>query len=251
MLQGFQFIVPYAAGITDIGKRKHAPGYRSPLGSRNVRNFMGGGLVVDWDLKTSLEGLYAAGCSMFAGGAHPEAAATGKYAGRKAADYALKATQSQITREQIEAEKLRVYEPTKRKNGIDWKELNHGINKVMQVYCGEPKNEELLKIGLKLIDDLKWQADSNIYATDPHKLARTLETMDILSSAEIILHACLARKASSRFLCFKRWDYPQMDPEEWHKFITIREENGNVKIGELPLWFWGSLEQNYESHCGL
>jgi len=93
MLQGFQFIAPYAYGITGVGKA--IPGYRSPLGSRNVRAFMGGGLVVDWDLKTTLNGLYTAGWSMFAGGAHPEAAVTGKYAGGKAAEFSLKATKTQ------------------------------------------------------------------------------------------------------------------------------------------------------------
>ena len=48
-----------------------------------------GGLVVDWDLRTTLPGLYAAG-NQIAGqnGGHPGAATTGRYAGRKAAAYA-------------------------------------------------------------------------------------------------------------------------------------------------------------------
>jgi len=118
----------------------------------------------------------------------------------------------------------------------------------MQTYCGEPKNEELMKMGLMLIDDLKHMAASRTCATDPHKLSKILETMDVLASAEIILHACMARKASSKFLSFKRWDYPDMDPEEWNKFLTISNENGNIKIGELPLNYWGSLEDSYEAH---
>ena len=48
----------------------------------------GGGLVVDWDLRTSLEGLYAAGGAIFGSGAHSSAAASGRYAGRRAAAYA-------------------------------------------------------------------------------------------------------------------------------------------------------------------
>ena len=48
----------------------------------------GGGILVDWNLKTSLDGLYAAGTQMFAPEDHSHAASTGRYAGRKAAAYA-------------------------------------------------------------------------------------------------------------------------------------------------------------------
>ncbi|MBW2031032.1 MAG: FAD-dependent oxidoreductase [Deltaproteobacteria bacterium] len=249
MLQGFQFLAPYAHGITGVGKR--SPTYASALGSRSIRTFYGGGLVVDWDLKTSLDGLYAAGWSVFASGAHPEAACTGKYAGRHAAEFARRVPLADVSQNQVRSEKRRVYAPTRRKNGIDWKELNHGINKVMQVYCGEPKGEELMKLGLKLIDDLKWEAKTRSTATDPHKLSRMIETMEILTTAEMILHACRARKASSYHLGFKRWDYPAMDPEEWCKFITIKRVKGSVKVGELPFEYWGPFEKNYEAHCLL
>ena len=96
--------------------------FRSP-DSMNDR----GGVVVDWDLKTTLDGLYAAGEQMFAPGDHSYAAATGRYAGRKAADYAQRAGQPAISREQIAREKPRVYAPIKRKEGIEWKELHAGI----------------------------------------------------------------------------------------------------------------------------
>ncbi len=43
----------------------------------------GGGYMVDWDLRTSLDGLYAAGGSMFGSGAHASAAVSGRYTGRK------------------------------------------------------------------------------------------------------------------------------------------------------------------------
>ena len=221
-------------------------------GRRVGRMVRAGGLVVDWDLKTTLDGLYAAGNSLFAHGAHPEAAATGKYAGRKAAENAQRtADVSKIDRGQIEAEKSRVYGPTQRKYGIEWKELNQGINKVMQFYCGDPKEEKVLKLGLQLLDDISEEITSNSFAADPHKLARTLEVMDILTFSKLIIHACLARKASSRLLGFSRWDYPEVDPEEWYKFVTVRQKDGEVAVGELPIGFWGSIKENYEAYCGL
>ncbi|MCX6012745.1 MAG: FAD-binding protein [Chloroflexi bacterium] len=239
MLEGYQLRMPGDSHVASAGRRV----------SRVVR---GGGLIVDWDLKTTLDGLYSAGNSLYCAGAHPEAATTGKYAGRKAAEHALRLNDSsKINREQIEAEKRRVYSPTQRKYGIEWKELNQGINKVMQFYCGDPKEGEVMKAGLQLLDDINIEMASNSFATDPHKLARTVEVMDILTFARIMLNACLARKASSRLLGFRRWDYPQIDPKEWHKFITIKEKDGKVVTGELPIGFWGSIEENYAAHCGL
>ena len=72
--------------------------------------------------------------------------------------------------------------------------------------------------------------------------------MSILTYAQIVLHASLARKASSRFLDFYRIDYPELDPPQWNKFITVRLENDEVKVGEAPLGYWGNLKEGYEAH---
>ena len=47
-----------------------------------------GGIMHDWDLKTNIDGIYAAGDQLFASDCCGFACATGYYAGRKAADYA-------------------------------------------------------------------------------------------------------------------------------------------------------------------
>jgi hypothetical protein len=52
-------------------------------------------------------------------------------------------------------------------------------------------------------------------------------------------------------------DYPEIDPPEWNKFVTIKLENGDVQVGELPLRWWlkppyaSTYEENYRKHCGL
>jgi succinate dehydrogenase/fumarate reductase flavoprotein subunit len=206
-----------------------------------------GGLVTDWDLRASLEGLYAAGDQLFASNYHHHAAATGRYAGRKAAEEALKRRQPKSYRKQIDREKNRIYFLTRRDKGLGWKELNAASSRIMQNYCGDPKNEELLRIGLIWLNDLVEDEASRLFASDPHKLMRTLEVIDILTCSEMILHACLARKASSKFLGFTRSDCPEMDPPSWHKFITIRQEEGSMKIGELPIDFCGAVGTHYES----
>ncbi|MCX6012819.1 MAG: hypothetical protein NTV30_05305, partial [Chloroflexi bacterium] len=211
----------------------------------------GGGLLNDWDLRSSLEGLYGAGDQLFAAGAANGAVTSGRYAGRKAAEYILKTNTPVIDRKQIESEKLRVYAPVKRENGIDWKELASGIAKVMQHYCGDFKDNERLTIGLKWLDELKNGEMKTLYARNPHELARSIEVTHILDWCQAVYHQCLARKSSNPWMQFKRLDYPQADPPEWQKWLTVRQQDGIVKTNELALNYYGNLEQNYQKHCAL
>jgi succinate dehydrogenase/fumarate reductase flavoprotein subunit len=207
-----------------------------------------GGMVNDWGLRTNLEGLYAAGDQLFAANCHGHAAATGHYAGRHAAEYAKETNASTIDSKQAERERLRVYAPIKQVDGIGWQELNMGITRVMQHYCGDIKSEELLTTGLGLLKDIKNSEAPLLSAQNPHELVRELEVLNVLTNAEIVMNACLARKASSKPLHFRRSDYPDMDPSDWNKFVTIKLENNKVTTGEKPLDYYGPLEEKYESH---
>jgi succinate dehydrogenase/fumarate reductase flavoprotein subunit len=218
----------------------------------------GGGVVIDWDLRTSLEGLYAAGNQVGAcGGGHPGAAATGRYAGRKAAAYAKRVDEPVLNRKQIDDEKARIYEAVGRDGDVGWKELHAGITRVMQIYCGEYKSEQMLKMGLWWLNSIKESEAAWTYVRNPHELVRYLECLSRITISEMIINASLAREASSRPLDFKRVDCPNTDPPEWNKFITIKLEDGEVKIGDMPLNYWvlppnaPTHRENYEKHCGL
>ena len=217
----------------------------APLGWRRLRY---GGLVHDWDMKTNLEGLYAAGQQVFDGAGASRACSTGRWAGNRAAEYAMRADEPVVSQEQVGREKAHVYLPIERSSGIDWKELESGIAKVMQDYCGDTKTEELMNIGLKSLGEIKEAEASTLCTRNPHELMRTLEVLDILTCCEIITHACLARKASNRWLSFERLDYPEDDPPQWRKWVTLKLEDNEVKVGELSLDYYGSLKENYEAH---
>jgi succinate dehydrogenase/fumarate reductase flavoprotein subunit len=207
-----------------------------------------GGVLNDWELRTNLEGLYAAGDQLFASDCHGHAAATGHYAGRHAARYAMRKSEPEIDRKQVADEKSRAYSPLSIKNGIGWKELNMRISRIMQNYCGEIKSEELLNEGLKQLKAIEREEAPELHARGPHELARSLEVLNILTNAQIIVHSCLARKASAKYLHFIRSDYPEMDPPGWHQFITVKLENNKIKVDEKPIDYYGSFKENYESH---
>jgi len=208
----------------------------------------GGGVLTDWNLKSTLDGLYAAGEQLFMPGDHSFAASTGRYAGRKAADYAKQVSHSKVSREQVEREKARVYAPVKRSQGMDWKELHAGIARAMQYYCSEYKAENLFNMGFDTLKKIETESVPLLYALDPHKLMRSLEDTSLLTYAQIIIQASLARQASTRFLDFRRLDYPAMDPPEWNKFLTIKQENGKAITGLLPLNYGGDMKEQYEAH---
>jgi succinate dehydrogenase/fumarate reductase flavoprotein subunit len=212
------------------------------------RNATGGGPVIDWDMKSTLDGLYVAGEQTFSYGDHSYAAATGRYAGRKAAAYSRQIDAGKMSGEQVALEKARVYAPIKRSEGIDWKELQAGTARTMQYFCSEFKTELLLNMGLDSLKDIEERHVPRLYALDPHKLMRSIEDLSILTHGQIVLHASLARRASSQVLNFFRIDYPEVDPKEWCKFVTIKLENGKVKEGSLPLNYWGDMKANYEAH---
>ncbi|UCD08122.1 MAG: FAD-dependent oxidoreductase [Dehalococcoidales bacterium] len=226
------------------------------IGVRQWRTGGGGGLVCDWDLKTNLEGLFTAGLQG-PGGDHSAAACTGRYAGRKAAEYARTTNMPDINQNQVEVEKARVYAPVMRERGMGWKELKAGLCRIMQDYCGEYKSEKTLKLGLELFNSISESEAASVYARNPHELGRALECLNHITIGEMVMHASLARKASSKSLGFSRLDYPELDPPEWNKFVTIRLKNGGVQTDERPLRWWlqspyaSTYEENYWKHCGL
>lgn len=218
----------------------------------NWRRLRYGGLMHGWGLKSTLEGLYGAGQQIFDGCGASYACSTGRWAGYSAAEYAMKVKElAPVSREQIDREKARVYAPVERNDGIDWKELEAGIAKVMQDYCGDVKDGELLKIGLKTLQEIKEGEASTIRARNPHELMRSLEVLDILTCGEIIINACMARKSSNNWLYFQRLDYPVNNPADWRKWLTVQLNKDKVKVNEYPLNYFGgynTLKENYKAH---
>ncbi|MCX6011969.1 MAG: hypothetical protein NTV30_00865, partial [Chloroflexi bacterium] len=211
----------------------------------------GGGVVIDWNLMSTLPGLFAAGEQAFSTHGHSAAATTGRYAGKRAAEYSAKVKDTAIDRKQVEAEKKRVLAPASREDGVDWKEFNMGLCRVMQNYCSEPKTEHLMDMGLNCLQEYQDEELPNLYATNPHMLGRVVDVMDILTVDQIIVHACKARKASSAFLNFNRIDYPANEPQAWRKWVTLKLDKGSVKLGDLALDYFGSisdLKKNYDIH---
>ena len=247
--------VPILKNYTERGfdPTKHAlqsygSGWQSASFLPQERQFFGapGGIMHDWDLKTNIDGIYAAGDQLFASDCAGHACATGHYAGRKAADYAASVELQDIDTCDVDAERERLYAPMYRSEGVTWKELNQAIAKAMQNYCGGVKCRDLMLEGLDLLKTYREEIVPQLYCFNPHDLMRTHEVLDILDVSEMVLHACLMRESSSNPLCFERSDFPELDPERDRHFITIRQEDGKPVRGVVEHDYFGDLKAEYE-----
>ncbi|HIT30136.1 MAG TPA: FAD-dependent oxidoreductase [Candidatus Scatomorpha stercoravium] len=247
--------VPILKNYTERGfdPTKHAlqsygSGWQSASFLPQERQFFGapGGIMHDWDLKTNIDGIYAAGDQLFASDCAGHACATGHYAGRKAADYAASVELQDIDMRDVDAERERLYAPMYRSEGVTWKELNQAIAKAMQNYCGGVKCRDLMLEGLDLLKTYREEIVPQLYCFNPHDLMRTHEVLDILDVSEMVLHACLMRESSSKPLCFERSDFPELDPERDRHFITIRQEDGKPMRGVVEHDYFGDLKAEYE-----
>lgn len=249
----------FQAPVTALEGYAHANFWSAGINTPpTIRSLGGGGFLLDWNLQTNLEGLYAAaGSTIFGGGCHGESHTTGRYAGRHAAAYAKTAPEPVVDKAQVEAEKTRAYNATRQsKRGNGWKEINVAIGRIMRDYCGQYKNEATLNLGLRLLNELKTTELTGAYASNPHELGRLLECDALISVGELAMKSALSRKASNSILDFHRLDYPEMDPPEWNKLLPIRQVDGKAEVRDLPLDFHlkppyaPTYEENYKKYAG-
>ncbi len=233
--------------------QSYGTGWQSAAFLAQERQLFGapGGIFHDWDLKTNIDGIYASGDQLYASDCAGFAAATGYYAGRKAAEAAIGIDKAeQPDNGDIEAEKKRLYAPLFREDGMDWRELNMAISKAMQNYCGGVKNDMLLEQGLELLEEYEREYVPQLKCRNPHELMRAHEVLDILDVSKLIINACLLRKSSSQPLCFERSDYPEMDPADDQCFITVFNEGGEIKSRRVPKDYYGDVKIEYEKRNG-
>lgn len=197
-----------------------------------------GEIACDWNLMTSIPGLFVAGASGGLEGCS-FACSSGFYAGDRAAEYANRVIHGQIQKEQLDAEHERVYEPVKRcgkkEAYISWKELWGGIARVMQQCCAEYKTIPILRQGLFWLESMKNTEGKLTFARNPHELARVLECDTRFTVASIFLHACISHIEEEK------------RQEKEGGYVFNRLENGKVLTiyKEKEYWLKGDNEATY------
>jgi len=195
------------------------------------------GVWVDKDLETEIRNLFAAGDEV---GGLPWQASPGAFTqGWHAGEMAAKRAKAQKEFLPVSDEKLKVREEMcseilNREVGFHWKEVEIGVQNLLDFYCGNVRSETMLKRGLERLEDAK---AAPLKAENPHELGRCLDVKSIVDNAGLILRSSLERKESRPApFDFRRAEYPEQDDENWLVFLAIRkEEDGEFTFSKIPV----------------
>lgn len=193
---------------------------------------VGRGIEIDLNAATSVPGLFAAGDPVGNFRADIAGAATfGWIAGGSAAERAKRISGlKKAEKDRLVEERVDFYsQMVGRQTGPDWKEANLALQQIMQDYAGvEVRSETLLRAGFKYLTDLKDKVQTRITADHSHTLMRCLEVLDLIQCGEIVFSAALERKETRGM--HRRSDFPFTNPLLQDKFLTLWQENGQVKM---------------------
>jgi succinate dehydrogenase/fumarate reductase flavoprotein subunit len=206
------------------------------LGSREIGNLAASGLLVDSHMETSIQGLFAAGDEVggVPFGASSAAFTTGWRSGEMAAKHAGRQKSFPPSdEEQVEALKKSCSDMMKAREGCTWREVEETMHNIMDTYCGDVKTAPMLTRGLDRLVTVKAVP---IRAANHHELSRGLEVKSLLSNAEMIMRASLAREESRKYpVGFYRADFPNQNDAEWRAFSTVRLQKGAFVIDRIPI----------------
>lgn len=185
---------------------------------------LGGGVLINQDAATSIEGLYAGGDvagSIGYSAAHG-AIVFGWKAGENAAEYASASDWLPINEDEAKKEKNRIFSLLKRGEGISPRSLELKLRSVMSDYVGFVRNATSLTIGIKKLEKLK-EEGQRLKAKDMRDLYKALEVQNMILVGELAARAALIRTESRQL--HRRSDYPEKDNENWLKQIVIKRED--------------------------
>jgi len=204
-----------------------------------------GEVVID-DKNTPFPGLYAAGecaCVSVHGGNRLgtnsllDLVVFGKYAGLRAAEYALQAEFENLPQDaeaavRSELEALR--RETGKENSFD---ISTEMKKVMFDLVGIYRNEKDMQTAIDKVHELQ-ERYKHVKLMDTGKIFNTelinvWELGNMLELAEVIVVSALNRKESRGG--HSREDYPKRDDKDWLKHTLITKQPDGIKIGYKPV----------------
>lgn len=209
---------------------------------------------VGHNMETTLPGLYAIGDLSYTGSGSPgavpappgrnrgsgilNAVFNGLEAAASISDLASELQLAEPDQHQLEALKERTFAPLNRASGISAEEVMEAVREAIgPVEYSVYMSQHRLDIGLRKV--LKAKAKLPLMkAVDCHDLCNCHEAEAMVLSAEMQFKAASMRKESRGW--FLREDYPQMDNENWLKYIVVKNVNGEMALSteDVPYEKW-------------
>jgi len=205
-----------------------------------------GGVKVDENCESSVEGLYATGDLLggFWGASYTGATgiilalSSGCIAGRSAAKQASKMKMPLVSKAQIkgEVDRLTGILERRKKDGIRPNELRRSLQEVMYCKVGIMRNEKGLKKAIEEIQGMKkeipYLSVSSPIKCFNNEWTEVLEVTNLIETSEMIGRAALMRKETRGD--HHRDDFPDID-QGWVKNIVIIKGKGAMKLTIQPI----------------
>jgi succinate dehydrogenase / fumarate reductase, flavoprotein subunit len=206
-------------------------------------------IKVDREMKTTLPGLWAIGDTSYAGSAWAGAAEAppGRLRGSglmnaliaaimaapSVARHAQETSLSTPDHGEITSLKEKIFAPLNRKDGYFPSEAIRSVQEVVvPVKYSMRRSKERIEEALSKVVEVQKRLPE-LFADDPHGLARCHEASCIALCAEIGFRAALARTESRGW--HYREDYPQQDDKNWLKWIIVKKDQDKMVVATEPI----------------
>lgn len=189
--------------------------------------FAAGGILIDGECKTNVEGLFAAGDCTHARAGLPMALTAGIEAGERAAEYS-KTVNSAIdptdAEKSFEDQTRKTFGPLNSSHELSSTEFVNRLNKIMNSYVSWHRTESSLVSAVSELDLLESEV-SKLSARNLHDLMRVHEARHLLVVAKLVTRGALERRESRGW--HQRDDFPAEDHKLRGHFILRREANSD------------------------
>lgn len=214
-------------------------GFKESLIVSPTAHFTMGGIEINEEAETTVQGLFAAGevCSgvhganRLGGNALAEVFAFGAIAGENAAKRALAVKRPEFPEKGLLDEEKKIMALYARGNK-ETKNLRLPLKEVMWEHVGIIRNEKRIERALDKINELI-SFIPELYVNDRAGLVKRLELENMLLVSEMACRAALLRKESRG--AHYRDEYPEEDNDNWLKNIVIRKDGCDMKLEVMPI----------------
>ena len=229
-----------------------------PIPVSPAQHYMMGGIGTNIQGGTNLPGLFAAGeaacvsihgANRLGGNSLMETLVFGKQAGLSAAEYASKSVTTELTASDVQTAEAPIRAMMARTDGVDATQIRTEMQATMERYVGIFRNEADLLEGLHRIRAIQQRAKGLRIVDQSHvfnlNVTDTLETMHMLTLAEVIVVGAYARTESRG--AHSRTDYPKRDDAHWmkHTLATRGPEGPLLSYSPVAYTRWEPKERVY------
>ena len=209
---------------------------REPIDVSPTAHFHMGGVVINVDCRTELDGLLVAGedsggvhgANRLGGNGVAESTVFGARAGDVAATIAAERAFVELDPESIEASIERAYRPLSSENGPSPFDVTRELKDLMWEDCGVVRTREGLLRARERLSDLSERADRTSVPGPAEVNYGWQEALDVMNQIEVartIVESALLREESRG--AHYRADFPEPN-DDWVKSVILRKTDGDA-----------------------